>query len=117
MRGYKASLTGETKAPSTHNKTSGKKLTLTADDQDIADLNKMGCGDLILSIDCTKPHGKIAFAIAKNSKTKEILSGELQLTFNRLKTRYKQGTTPHLIQLSKEFFLNNCCVTKIQIFL
>jgi hypothetical protein len=38
--------------------------------------------DLIISIDHTKPHGKIAFAIVKNAISKGIPGGDLHLAFS-----------------------------------
>jgi hypothetical protein len=76
---------------------------LTADDQAITDKNKKGFGDLVLSIDCTKPQGIIAFAIVKNAKTKEMLGGDLMLTFKRLKIKYKPNTVSQVLKLTKEF--------------
>jgi hypothetical protein len=77
IKGYEEILTGLEKAPDTHDALTAIKKTLTANDQAIADKNKKGFGDLILSIDCTKPQGRIAFAIVKNAKTKEMSGGDL----------------------------------------
>lgn len=78
LKGYEEILTGEVKAPDTHDDTN-TKITLSADDQMIADQNKKGFGDLILSIDSNTSHGKIAFAIVKGSKTNKIPGGDLNL--------------------------------------
>jgi hypothetical protein len=54
-------------------------------------------------MDCSKPQGKIAFAIIKNSKTKGIPGGDLLVAFNKLKAKFEPNTTPQLMQLTKEF--------------
>ena len=102
IKGYEGILTGEVKVPATH-KADGTKEKLTADQETIADANKKGFGDLILSIDCSTPAGKIAFAIVKGTKTKTNPSGNLELAFQRLKTKYEPTTTPQLVHLTKEF--------------
>jgi gag-polypeptide of LTR copia-type len=103
IRGYKTLLTGEDKAPDTQDPKDGTKKKLADDIQELADKNKKWFGDLILSIDCTKPTGKVAFATVKNAKTKEIPGGDLFLAFTRLKTKFEPSTTPQLMQLTKEF--------------
>jgi gag-polypeptide of LTR copia-type len=102
IRGYEDLITGDTKAPATHDKT-GKKKVLTEEEQKLSDLNKKGFGDLILSIDCNTSAGLVAFAMVKGSKTKENPSGHLFNAFTRLKNKYEPNTTPQLMHLTKEF--------------
>ena len=102
IRGYEGILTGEDKVPDTHND-DGTKKTLKNEDQLIADANKKGFGDLILSIDCTNPAGNVAFAVVKGTKSKTKPSGDLSVAFQRLKTKYEPSTTPQLMNLTKEF--------------
>jgi hypothetical protein len=103
MKGYEEILTGEETTPETHNPRNGKKKTLTPEDQEIADKNRKGFGELILSIDHSNPHGKIAFAIVKNSKTEGMPNGDLHLVYCRLKKKFEPSTTPQLMQLTKTF--------------
>ncbi len=102
IRGYDEILSGDEKVPATHD-VDGKKLTLSDADQAISEKNKKGFGDLILSIDCSTPHGKIAFAMVKGTKTKTNPSGNLYVAFQRLKTKFEPTTTPQLVHLTREF--------------
>jgi hypothetical protein len=67
--GHEAILNGDDSVPPTNKADDNSKITLTADQQLIFDSNRKGFGDLVLSIDCTTPNGKVAFAIVKGSKT------------------------------------------------
>jgi hypothetical protein len=79
------------------------RRTLSQDEKKLADLNKRGFGDWILSMDHTKVHGRVAFVIVKNAKTKGLPGGDLLLAFTRLKTKFEPGNTPQLMKLTKEF--------------
>jgi putative NIF3 family GTP cyclohydrolase 1 type 2 len=82
----------------------GDKLTtLTAVQKAIVDINKKGFGKLILSIDCNTPAGKVAFSMVKNTKTTENPDGSLRQAYLRLKAKFEPSTTPHLMQLTREF--------------
>jgi hypothetical protein len=48
------------------------RKSLSNDEKELAEKNMKSFCDLILSIDCTKPTGKVAIATIKNAKTKEI---------------------------------------------
>ena len=102
MRNYEGVLMGDDDVPKTHGK-DGKKLTLKNDEQLIADANKKGFGDLILSIDCSTSAGKVAFAMVKGTKTVENPGGNLRAAFLRLKAKFEPSTTPQLMQLTREF--------------
>ena len=102
IKGYDEILSGDEKVPATHDE-DGKKLTLTEAEKAISDKNKKGFGDLILSIDCSTPNGKIAFAMVKGTKTKAYPSGNLHTAFQRLKTKFEPSTTPQLVHLTREF--------------
>jgi gag-polypeptide of LTR copia-type len=102
MRGYEEILLGEVGIPKTH-KEDGTKVTLSSDDQAIANANKKCFGDLVLSIDCTTAAGKVAFAMIKATKTKTNPSGDLRAAYLRLKSKYEPSTTPQLMKLTKEF--------------
>jgi hypothetical protein len=78
-------------------------VTLSSDDQAIANANKKGFGDLVLSIDCTTAAGKVAFAMIKATKTKTNPRSDLQAAYLRLKSIYEPSTTPQLMKLTKEF--------------
>jgi hypothetical protein len=90
---------------------------LTQNNQVIADQNRKGYRDLILSIDCTKPHGRVAFAIVKNAKTKEIPGGDSYRAFIHLKNKYEPRTTPQRVQLEKDLHTKALGKTKTQIHL
>jgi hypothetical protein len=78
MRGYENFLTGDETAPAPHSEKVVTLTTLTAADIVLADLNKKGFGDLILSIDCSTSAGKVAFAAVKGTKTKEFPGGNIR---------------------------------------
>jgi gag-polypeptide of LTR copia-type len=107
FRGYKDILTGETKAPKTHDVDSTKKTSLSAEEQFVAAANKTGYGDSILSSNCSAAVGKVAFKSIKGAKTKEILGGDLRVAFLCLKTKYEPSTTPQLMPLPRTFHSMN----------
>jgi hypothetical protein len=86
--------------PETHNN-DGTKKTLSAENTAISEANKKGFGDLILSINCSTPAGKVAFAMVKGTKTKNHPGGNLRAAYLRLKTKFEPSTTPQLMKLTK----------------
>jgi hypothetical protein len=99
---YDGIINGDDEVPETHDK-DGKKKTLKPEEQTIADLNKKGFGDLMLSIDYTTPEGKIAFNTVKGTKTKENPIGNLRIAMQRLGKKYQPNTSTQLVQLTREF--------------
>jgi gag-polypeptide of LTR copia-type len=103
IKGYEGLILGDDKAPSTHDNKGVKKTNLTEEEKKLAEMNKKGFGDLILSINCSTNAGLIAFAMVKGSKTKEFPSGNLFNAFQRLKSKYEPSTMLQLMHLTKEF--------------
>jgi len=60
--------------------------------------------DLILSVDCTKPEGRIAFSLVKRGKDKEnYKDGNAQIAWQKLKTKYEPHTVATVTRLLKEY--------------
>jgi hypothetical protein len=103
IRGYDTIITGEDKAPNTHNPNNGRKLLLKEDEQVISDQNKKGYGDLILSIECSNLKERLHSPSSKMLRKNGFQVVICLLAFNKLKTKYEPKTTPQLMQLTKEF--------------
>ena len=102
IRGFDSILNGDDKAPSTHN-TDGTKKTLTEEEKVLVKQNKDGYGELLISMKDETDDGKIAFAVVKSAKTKEIPGGDLYLAFTRLKEKFEPNTAPQLVTLTDKF--------------
>jgi hypothetical protein len=83
FRGYEGVLMGDDPVPETHG-ADGTKATLTEAQELLVTQNKKGFGDLIHSIDCTTPAGKVAFAMVKGTKTTTNPGGHLRNSYLRL---------------------------------
>jgi hypothetical protein len=79
----------------------GKKSTLSAGNQAIAEANKKCFVDLVLSIDTSTPEVNVTFAMIKGTKMKENPNGHLQNAFLRLKAKFEPSTTPQLMQSTR----------------
>jgi gag-polypeptide of LTR copia-type len=75
----------------------GKKLLR------IADLNEIAFTELILSIDVSNSHGKIAFGILKSCKSKEFEDGNAALAWEKLKKKYDPISAPLLVKTERMF--------------
>jgi hypothetical protein len=69
LKGFESILNGEDVLPATRDDKGVKLTTLTAEQKAIVDINKKGLGELILSINCNTPTGRVAFSMVKNTKT------------------------------------------------
>ena len=103
IRGYDNILLGEDMVPETHDASGSKVPNLTPEQKELVETNKIGFGDLILSIDCSTSAGKVAFAMVKGSKTTKNPGGLLRNAYLRLKQKFEPSTTPQFMQLTTEF--------------
>lgn len=99
-KGYKELLMGTKAIPT--------KDALAADqvdpkDVEIGDLNEEAFEDIILSIDHSKPTGKIAFSLVRNCKNSDFPEGNCKLAWDRLIAKYAPHTAPSLLKLKKQF--------------
>ena len=104
-KGYRDLLTGRVRIPTARE----YELALLGDSPEdretvrIAQLNEEAFEDIILSIDHTTKHGKIAFRLVKNCKSAEFPEGNAKLAWDRLNSKYESKTVPSLLKLKKNF--------------
>ena len=99
IRGYENILSGDDEVPNTHNE-DGTKKTLTDEEKLLAGQNLKGYGELMLSMNTNTDDGKIAFAVVKSAKTKQVPGGNLRLAYLRLKEKFEPNTAPQLVTLT-----------------
>jgi gag-polypeptide of LTR copia-type len=104
MKKYDNILMGDDIVPKTHSATGVKLTNLTPAEKELVEANQKGFADLVLSMDCSNPAGKVALAIIIGTKSdKELPSGNLRTAYLRLKAKYEPSTTPQLVLLTKKF--------------
>lgn len=104
-KGYKSLLVGKEKVPTQDQYDLAILGTSEVDKATTkrAELNEEAFEDIILSINHTSSHGKIAFSLVKNCKTTEYPEGNCKLAWDRLIAKYAPKTAPSLLKLKKKF--------------
>jgi hypothetical protein len=69
--------------------------------------NKIAYGELVMSIDTSKPAGKIAFRCVTGTKTTDYKDGHAGNGMDNLISRYLPKTAPTLVKLYKEIYSSN----------
>ena len=98
--GYSPVLRGTMKVPS--------KSELDADPnndelKNAHNLNVQAYRDIMLSVKHDSKHGKVAFGLIKNCKSKEYPEGNAKRAWDRLQSKYAPETAPSLLKLKKKF--------------
>jgi hypothetical protein len=68
------------------------------------EMNELGYAELIMSIDTSKPSGKVAFSIVKSSKSFQYPNGHIGEAWRLLKRKYVPATAPTLAKLNRNFY-------------
>ena len=87
---------------------SAKKTTLEKN----AELNVLAYEELILSMDISKPTGKIAYKLIDNCKTDDFPEGNSALAWKKLMSKYAPTTAPSLCKLEREFHNSKLDINK-----
>ena len=69
----------------------------------VAKINEEVFEDIILSINHTLRHGKVAFSLVKNYKMVEYLEGNCKLAWDHVVSKYVPKTAPSVLKLKKKF--------------
>lgn len=69
----------------------------------IRNLNEYAYGELVMSMDISKPSGKVAFSIVRSSKSSDYVDGNAAIAWQRLTAKYAPTTAPSLVKLERQF--------------
>lgn len=105
-KGYRELLVGETEI----------RIPLSEETTDEAKrlrkLNFSAYNDLILSMDCKQPAGRVAFNTVRRGKTAEYPSGHARTSWRHLCAKFEPKNTPNRARLHRNFYNATCKQTE-----